>query len=120
MELILDSNRNALLALDLKVSIVTMGLGAGALGVGAFGMNVGRILRNYRLCPQPQYSFKTTGKMMVWHSLLSQEPSSGSLCWSSSWVCERRQCHLFGIQDPQLIVFKVVQNSQGWTGICPN
>lgn len=40
VELILDSNRNALLALDLKVSIVTMGFGAGALGVGAFGMNV--------------------------------------------------------------------------------
>lgn len=40
VELILDSNRNALLALDLKVSIITMGLGAGALAVGAFGMNV--------------------------------------------------------------------------------
>ena len=40
MELILDSNRNALLALDLKVSIVTMGIGVGALVAGLFGMNV--------------------------------------------------------------------------------
>lgn len=40
VELILDSNRNALLSLDLKISIITMGLGAGALGVGAFGMNL--------------------------------------------------------------------------------
>ncbi|KAN0085740.1 hypothetical protein V8E55_006874 [Tylopilus felleus] len=40
VELILDSNRNALLALDLKVSIGTMGLGSGALVAGLFGMNV--------------------------------------------------------------------------------
>ena len=40
VELILDSNRNALLALDLKVSIVTMGIGVGALLAGLFGMNV--------------------------------------------------------------------------------
>ncbi|KXN91819.1 Mitochondrial inner membrane magnesium transporter mrs2 [Leucoagaricus sp. SymC.cos] len=39
-ELILDSNRNALLALDLKVSIATMGLGTGALVAGLFGMNL--------------------------------------------------------------------------------
>ncbi|KAH0834723.1 hypothetical protein J3R83DRAFT_10273 [Lanmaoa asiatica] len=40
VELILDSNRNALLALDLKVSIGTMGLGSGALVAGLFGMNL--------------------------------------------------------------------------------
>ncbi|KAF8122614.1 hypothetical protein EV363DRAFT_1230698 [Boletus edulis] len=40
VELILDSNRNALLALDLKVSIGTMGLGSGALAAGLFGMNL--------------------------------------------------------------------------------
>ncbi|KAH7882311.1 Mg2+ transporter protein cora-like protein [Phlebopus sp. FC_14] len=40
VELILDSNRNALLALDLKVSIGTMGLGTGALIAGLFGMNL--------------------------------------------------------------------------------
>jgi len=40
VELILDSNRNALLSLDLKISIITMGIGAGALVVGALGMNV--------------------------------------------------------------------------------
>lgn len=40
VELILDSNRNNLLALDLRVSIATMGLGAGALFAGLFGMNV--------------------------------------------------------------------------------
>ncbi|CAG7847240.1 Mitochondrial inner membrane magnesium transporter LPE10 Flags: Precursor [Serendipita indica DSM 11827] len=40
VELILDANRNNLLALDLKVSIATMGLGAGALFAGLFGMNL--------------------------------------------------------------------------------
>jgi len=40
VELILDSNRNALLALDLKVSIGTMGIGTGALVAGLFGMNL--------------------------------------------------------------------------------
>ncbi|KAG9103962.1 magnesium ion transporter [Ceratobasidium sp. 370] len=40
VELILDSNRNALLALDLKVSIGTFGIGVGALVAGLFGMNV--------------------------------------------------------------------------------
>lgn len=40
VELILDSNRNALLALDLKVSIGTMGIGTGALIAGLFGMNL--------------------------------------------------------------------------------
>lgn len=41
VELILDSNRNALLGLDLKVSIGTLGIGTGALVAGLFGMNVG-------------------------------------------------------------------------------
>ncbi|EKM56971.1 uncharacterized protein PHACADRAFT_93070 [Phanerochaete carnosa HHB-10118-sp] len=40
VELILDSNRNALLALDLRVSIVTMGIGVGTLVAGLFGMNL--------------------------------------------------------------------------------
>lgn len=40
VELILDSNRNALLALDLKVSIATLGIGAGTLFAGLFGMNL--------------------------------------------------------------------------------
>ncbi|KAJ6470247.1 cora-domain-containing protein [Mycena vitilis] len=40
VELILDSNRNSLLALDLKVSILTMGIGSGALVAGVFGMNL--------------------------------------------------------------------------------
>ncbi|KAI9444131.1 Mg2+ transporter protein cora-like protein [Lactarius indigo] len=45
VELILDSNRNALLALDLKVSIGTMGIGTGALIAGLFGMNA-----SFRIC----------------------------------------------------------------------
>ena len=46
VELILDSNRNALLALDLKISILTMGIGIGTLVAGVFGMNVrGRQIR---------------------------------------------------------------------------
>lgn len=40
VELILDSNRNALLTLDLKVSILTLGVGTGALVAGLFGMNL--------------------------------------------------------------------------------
>ncbi|KII91320.1 hypothetical protein PLICRDRAFT_51492 [Plicaturopsis crispa FD-325 SS-3] len=40
VELILDSNRNQLLALDLKVSISTMGIGSGALVAGLLGMNL--------------------------------------------------------------------------------
>jgi len=40
VELILDSNRNALLTLDLKVSIATLGIGTGALIAGIFGMNL--------------------------------------------------------------------------------
>ncbi|KAI0790465.1 Mg2+ transporter protein cora-like protein [Abortiporus biennis] len=40
VELILDSNRNALLALDLQVSILTMGIGVGTLVAGLFGMNL--------------------------------------------------------------------------------
>ncbi|EOR01628.1 hypothetical protein J056_003864 [Wallemia ichthyophaga EXF-994] len=40
VELILDSNRNNLLALDLKVSIATLGIGAGTLFAGLFGMNL--------------------------------------------------------------------------------
>ena len=40
IELILDSSRNALLALDLKVSITTASMASGALVAGLFGMNV--------------------------------------------------------------------------------
>lgn len=40
VELILDSNRNALLTLDLKISVITMGLGVGTLLAGLFGMNL--------------------------------------------------------------------------------
>ena len=51
MELILDSNRNALLALDLKVSILTMGIGVGTLVAGVFGMNVR--LQNHKVTTPP-------------------------------------------------------------------
>ncbi|EJD54666.1 cora-domain-containing protein [Auricularia subglabra TFB-10046 SS5] len=40
VDLILDSNRNALLTLDLKVSIMTMGIGSSTLIAGLFGMNL--------------------------------------------------------------------------------
>lgn len=39
-ELMLDSGRNALLALDIKVSIATLGIGTGAMVAGLFGMNL--------------------------------------------------------------------------------
>ncbi|MBW0502426.1 hypothetical protein O181_042141 [Austropuccinia psidii MF-1] len=47
IELILDSNRNTLLALDLKVSIATMGLGLGAFTAGLFGMNLRTSLESH-------------------------------------------------------------------------
>lgn len=40
VELILDSNRNALLALDLKTGIATLGISTGTMWVGLFGMNL--------------------------------------------------------------------------------
>ena len=40
IELILDANRNSLLGLDLRVSIATLGLTAGAMVAALFGMNV--------------------------------------------------------------------------------
>ncbi|KAJ7598468.1 cora-domain-containing protein [Mycena floridula] len=40
VELILDSHRNALLTLDLQMSIATFGVGTGALVAGIFGMNL--------------------------------------------------------------------------------
>lgn len=40
VELILDNNRNKLLALDLKTSIATMGVSVGTLWAGLFGMNL--------------------------------------------------------------------------------
>ncbi|EMD34734.1 hypothetical protein CERSUDRAFT_116927 [Gelatoporia subvermispora B] len=49
VELILDSNRNALLALDLKVSILTMGIGIGTLVAGLFGMNLKSHLEEHEL-----------------------------------------------------------------------
>lgn len=39
-ELMLDSGRNALLSLDISVSIITLGVTGGALVAGFFGMNV--------------------------------------------------------------------------------
>ncbi|KAH9000946.1 Mg2+ transporter protein cora-like protein [Lactarius hatsudake] len=56
VELILDSNRNALLALDLKVSIGTMGIGTGALIAGLFGMNASFRLLTSRMEELP-YAF---------------------------------------------------------------
>ncbi|EPQ28514.1 uncharacterized protein PFL1_03817 [Pseudozyma flocculosa PF-1] len=40
VELILDNNRNKLLALDLRTSIATLGISAGTLWAGLFGMNL--------------------------------------------------------------------------------
>jgi len=53
VELILDSNRNALLALDLQVSIATLGVGSGALVAGLFGMN---LLSHFEVHPYGFYS----------------------------------------------------------------
>jgi len=47
IELILDSSRNSLLALDLQVSIGTMGLACGGLVAALFGMNLSTQLENH-------------------------------------------------------------------------
>ncbi|KAI0694509.1 cora-domain-containing protein [Cytidiella melzeri] len=59
VELILDSNRNALLALDLKVSILTMGIGVGTLLAGLFGMN---LTSHYE---ENEYAFATMSIMSM-------------------------------------------------------
>lgn len=41
VELLLDSSRNMLLVLDLRLSVATLGMTTGALGAGLLGMNVG-------------------------------------------------------------------------------
>ncbi|ORY24946.1 hypothetical protein BCR39DRAFT_545311 [Naematelia encephala] len=46
-ELMLDSGRNALLALDVKISIATLGIGTGALIAGIFGMNLATDLETH-------------------------------------------------------------------------
>ncbi|RXK35149.1 magnesium transporter [Tremella mesenterica] len=55
-ELMLDSGRNALLALDIKVSIITLGVTSGALVAGFFGMNL-----LTRLESHPQAFFIVSG-----------------------------------------------------------
>ncbi|BGO94321.1 hypothetical protein NBRC10512_002770 [Rhodotorula toruloides] len=47
IELILDSNRNSLLGLDLRVSIATLGLTAGAMIAALFGMNLTSYLETH-------------------------------------------------------------------------
>lgn len=71
-ELMLDSNRNTLLALGLKVSIATLGLGTGALVAGLFGMNV-------------------SGVQLVITTDISVDIASGSVA--------RRILHCFRISD---------------------
>lgn len=55
VELILDANRNSLLGLDLRVSIMTLGLTAGAMVAALFGM-VRRPPRS-RVPPSPPSGF---------------------------------------------------------------
>ena len=69
-ELMLDSGRNALLALDVKISIATLGVGTGALIAGMFGMNVSWRPSNFR--PETDwYSCKPT-----WRATLTPSGSS--------------------------------------------
>jgi len=69
-ELMLDSGRNALLALDVKISIATLGVGTGALIAGMFGMNVSWRRLNFR--PETDwYSCRRT-----WRHILTPSGSS--------------------------------------------
>ncbi|KAF9260583.1 Mg2+ transporter protein cora-like protein [Marasmius fiardii PR-910] len=72
VELIIDSNRNALLALDLQVSIATFGAGIGALIVGIFGMN----LTNH----MESHPFAFYGMTFL----------SGTLAFLASYACLRK------------------------------
>ncbi|EIM81924.1 Mg2+ transporter protein cora-like protein [Stereum hirsutum FP-91666 SS1] len=70
VELILDSNRNSLLALDLKVSIGTMGIGVGALIAGIFGMNLTSYMEEtpYAFAAMSAMSF-TVAMLVAWGGL---------------------------------------------------
>ncbi|KAJ6608245.1 hypothetical protein B0H10DRAFT_2068749 [Mycena sp. CBHHK59/15] len=70
VELILDSNRNSLLALDLKVSIMTMGIGSGALIAGLFGMNLTSHIESHPLAFYGMTGFATMlAAMVAWTGL---------------------------------------------------
>lgn len=86
-ELMLDSGRNALLTLDLKVSIATLGIGTGAMIAGVFGMNVG-VIRKRQLIPAPILSRRTAIRILnrirrgsrlspLHHPLGQQDSASG-------------------------------------------
>ncbi|KAH9930507.1 Mg2+ transporter protein cora-like protein [Epithele typhae] len=60
VELILDSNRNSLLALDLKISIITMGIGIGTFVAGLFGMN---LISHFEAHP---YAFYAMAAVALW------------------------------------------------------
>ncbi|KAJ8517130.1 hypothetical protein ONZ45_g5666 [Pleurotus djamor] len=101
VELILDANRNALLALDLQVSIGTMGIGTGALIAGLFGMNIGQAAKsgpitNFRVSllkatpnavVTPSFEASLPGRMAVGGHTMGthpgiQTPSSPMIvCW---------------------------------------
>lgn len=52
VELLLDSSRNMLLVLDLRISIATLGMSTGALGAGLLGMNVSEKTRLLSQAPR--------------------------------------------------------------------
>lgn len=64
VELILDSNRNSLLGLDLKVSICTLGLTSGALIAGLFGM-VRSLRSSSAILTNPNSSFSQNVRQLA-------------------------------------------------------
>jgi hypothetical protein len=69
--LILDSNRNALIAMDLRVSIATLGIGVGALASGVFGMNVSRSFRPFHLALAASLSWHLDFTVDITHRVTS-------------------------------------------------
>lgn len=71
-ELMLDSGRNALLALDIKISIATLGIGSGALLAGLFGMNV---------CLPPVFAIEAAADFIFFPHPVNNTARRNALCF---------------------------------------
>ncbi len=112
MELILDSNRNALLALDLKVSILTMGIGVGTLVAGVFGMNVSRQIRVVVGSSVPTI-INTCCEQLRSHleehefAFYAMTATAFAVSLGAAWIGVRRYGYALSILVPELTSFDI-------------
>lgn len=114
-ELMLDSGRNALLALDIKVSIATLGVGTGALVAGFFGMNVSqpRMDRNRVLTSQLVTQLEQTDYAFV--AVAGTASALGILVfiWGARILRKVRRVALSGRAPPSLRILAVPMRHGG-------